>query len=146
MPFFKNKSANLSSESSPKDQRREDRKSRAKNATPENSLNEKVASPKPKSNETAQNSARNNIPDDKANAVPSPASREKMRRHRGAPKPASSIPPPDPSAAPPAPPRFVFYCQLAHGSATAKVEGFTNVKQLYEKIAAAFHINDEEVC
>lgn len=47
--------------------------------------------------------------------------------------------PPDPS------PRFVFYCQLAHGSATGKVEGFTNVKELYEKIAETHSISVEQI-
>ena len=48
--------------------------------------------------------------------------------------------PPDP------PPRFVFYCQLAHGSATGKVEGFSNVKELYQKIAETHSISVEQVC
>ncbi|EDO45145.1 predicted protein, partial [Nematostella vectensis] len=50
--------------------------------------------------------------------------------------------PPEPT---PNPPRFVFHCQLAHGSTTAKVEGFTNVKQLYQKIADAFHVNVDDI-
>ncbi|KAH0625871.1 hypothetical protein JD844_034226 [Phrynosoma platyrhinos] len=32
-------------------------------------------------------------------------------------------------------PRLVFHTQLAHGSPTGKIEGFTNVKELYAKIA-----------
>lgn len=43
-------------------------------------------------------------------------------------------------------PRFVFYCQLAHGSATGKVEGFTNVRELYEKIAQTHSITSDQVC
>ena len=46
---------------------------------------------------------------------------------------------------PPPPPKFVFYCQLAHGSPTGKVEGFTNVKELYQKIAEVFKLHTNEV-
>lgn len=46
---------------------------------------------------------------------------------------------------PPPPPKFVFYCQLAHGSPTGKVEGFTNVKELYQKIAEVFKLHASEV-
>ncbi|XP_072255784.1 PDZ domain-containing protein GIPC1 [Pyxicephalus adspersus] len=44
---------------------------------------------------------------------------------------------------PPAPalrPRLVFHAQLAHGSPTGRIEGFSNVKELYAKIAEAFNI------
>ena len=150
MPFFKKSGgASLGGENSPKE-RHEDRKSREKNGKTDsrNSVNEKECSNRDQhSTEAAQNKnpITNNIPpsSDKSGDVPSPASRQKMKKQR-APKP-SHVPPPDPNSSPQVPPRFVFYCQLAHGSATAKVEGFTNVKQLYEKIAAAFHIKDEEV-
>ncbi|XP_074611317.1 PDZ domain-containing protein GIPC3-like [Acropora palmata] len=46
---------------------------------------------------------------------------------------------------PPASPKFVFYCQLAHGSPTGKVEGFTNVKELYHKIAEVFDLQTTEI-
>lgn len=42
-------------------------------------------------------------------------------------------------------PRLVFHTQLAHGSPTAKIEGFTNVKELYAKIAEVFNISPTEV-
>lgn len=63
---------------------------------------------------------------------------------------ASRIPPqPQPELrqppAPPPPPKFVFYCQLAHGSPTGKVEGFTNVKELYQKLGEVFKIQAKEV-
>lgn len=64
---------------------------------------------------------------------------------------ASRIPPqPQPElrqqpAPPPPPPKFVFYCQLAHGSPTGKVEGFTNVKELYQKLGEVFKIQANEV-
>lgn len=63
---------------------------------------------------------------------------------------ASRIPPQSQSelrqqpAAPP-PPKFVFYCQLAHGSPTGKVEGFTNVKELYQRLGEVFKIQANEV-
>lgn len=41
----------------------------------------------------------------------------------------------------PVPPRsLVFYTQLAHGSATARVENFSNIRELYTKIAEVFEI------
>ncbi|CAN0430645.1 unnamed protein product [Lampetra fluviatilis] len=42
-------------------------------------------------------------------------------------------------------PRLVFHAQLAHGSATGRVEGFANVRELYEKIAHAFGISPAEI-
>lgn len=51
-------------------------------------------------------------------------------------------------AAPRAPrtrPRLVFHTQLAHGSPTGRIEGFTNVKELYAKIAEVFNISPTEV-
>ncbi|XP_060640019.2 PDZ domain-containing protein GIPC3 [Anolis sagrei] len=47
---------------------------------------------------------------------------------------------------PPRPrPRLVFHTQLAHGSPTGKIEGFTNVKELYAKIAQVFGISPTEI-
>lgn len=42
-------------------------------------------------------------------------------------------------------PRLVFHTQLAHGSPTGRIEGFTNVKELYGKIAEAFRLPTAEV-
>lgn len=42
-------------------------------------------------------------------------------------------------------PKLVFHTQLAHGSPTGRIEGFTNVKELYDRIAEAFKINSPEV-
>lgn len=55
--------------------------------------------------------------------------------------------PPGPAAprAPRARPRLVFHTQLAHGSPTGRIEGFTNVKELYAKIAEVFDISPTEV-
>ncbi|XP_073174407.1 PDZ domain-containing protein GIPC1 isoform X1 [Lepidochelys kempii] len=51
------------------------------------------------------------------------------------------LPPPPASLRP----RLVFHTQLAHGSPTGRIEGFTNVKELYSKIAEAFKIPPAEV-
>eukprot|EP00071_Canis_lupus_P053775 XP_542175.2 PDZ domain-containing protein GIPC3 [Canis lupus familiaris] len=71
---------------------------------------------------------------------------------RGAEAPRPSAPPPPPSPAPAEPPaaprgrpRLVFRTQLAHGSPTGKIEGFTNVRELYAKIAEAFGIAPTEI-
>ncbi|XP_056388589.1 PDZ domain-containing protein GIPC2 [Hyla sarda] len=54
---------------------------------------------------------------------------------------AAGLPPPPVSLRP----KLVFHTQLAHGSPTGRIEGFTNVKELYAKIADAFHITAEEI-
>ncbi|XP_035271689.1 PDZ domain-containing protein GIPC3 [Anguilla anguilla] len=65
------------------------------------------------------------------------------------PPPPTSPPPPPPGPAPPSPPcprpRLIFHTQLAHGSPTGRIHGFTNVKELYGKIAEAFHISPSEI-
>jgi len=38
------------------------------------------------------------------------------------------------------PPKLVFHCQLAHGSPTGLISGFSNVRELYQKIADCFEI------
>ncbi|OQR71597.1 PDZ domain-containing protein GIPC1-like [Tropilaelaps mercedesae] len=66
---------------------------------------------------------------------------------------------PDPSArdrgipdrhhrnAPPSPPpsKLVFHCQQAQGSPTGIISGFTNIKELYSKIADCYDIPVSEV-
>ncbi|XP_007896904.2 PDZ domain-containing protein GIPC3 isoform X1 [Callorhinchus milii] len=42
-------------------------------------------------------------------------------------------------------PRLIFHTQLAHGSPTGRIEGFTNVKELYTKIAEVFEISPVEI-
>lgn len=42
-------------------------------------------------------------------------------------------------------PKLVFHTQLAHGSPTGRIEGFSNVKELYAKIAEAFNISPPEI-
>ncbi|XP_005083670.2 PDZ domain-containing protein GIPC2 [Mesocricetus auratus] len=47
---------------------------------------------------------------------------------------------------PPAPARrLVFHAQLAHGSATGRVEEFSSIQELYAKIASAFEIQPSEI-
>ncbi|NXI34189.1 GIPC3 protein, partial [Galbula dea] len=55
---------------------------------------------------------------------------------------AEGIPVPRPTRARP---RLVFHTQLAHGSPTGHIEGFTNVKELYAKIAEVFGISPTEI-
>jgi hypothetical protein len=42
-------------------------------------------------------------------------------------------------------PKLVFHCQLAHGSPTGLISGFSNVKELYIKIAECYDIPSNEV-
>ena len=42
-------------------------------------------------------------------------------------------------------PKLVFHCQLAHGSPTGLISGFTNVKELYNKIAECYEIAPTDV-
>uniref|UniRef100_A0A3B3VWV8 GIPC1-3 GH1 domain-containing protein n=1 Tax=Poecilia latipinna TaxID=48699 RepID=A0A3B3VWV8_9TELE len=53
----------------------------------------------------------------------------------------AGLPPPPASLRP----KLVFHTQLAHGSPTGRIEGFTNVKELYGKIAEAFNISPPDV-
>nr|XP_036868412.1 PDZ domain-containing protein GIPC2-like [Manis javanica] len=40
---------------------------------------------------------------------------------------------------------LVFHTQLAHGSATGRVEDFSSIQELYDKIAGVFEISPSEV-
>jgi len=42
-------------------------------------------------------------------------------------------------------PKLVFHCQQAHGSPTGVISEFTNVKELYQKIADCYDITPEQV-
>lgn len=42
--------------------------------------------------------------------------------------------------------QLTFHCQLAHGSPTGFISGFSNVKELYQKIAEYFDFPATEVC
>ncbi|XP_065603466.1 PDZ domain-containing protein GIPC3 [Cyrtonyx montezumae] len=64
-------------------------------------------------------------------------------------EPGVPEPPPTEGSSAPRPPRarprLVFRTQLAHGSPTGRIEGFTNVKELYGKIAEVFGISPTEI-
>lgn len=45
----------------------------------------------------------------------------------------------------PPPPSLVFHCQLANGSPTGLITGFSSVKELYQKIAECYDFSVEEV-
>ena len=57
-------------------------------------------------------------------------------------------PPPSSSSVIPSRQELVFHTQLAHGSATRDIKDFSNVKELYAKIAVVFDIptTDVRVC
>ena len=42
-------------------------------------------------------------------------------------------------------PKLVFHCQQAQGSPTGLISGFSNVKELYEKIAECYDFPPDEV-
>ncbi|CAH8609988.1 unnamed protein product [Heterobilharzia americana] len=42
-------------------------------------------------------------------------------------------------------PQYQFFCQLAHGSPTGIIHGFTTVKQLYSKISECFDISPSQI-
>lgn len=54
---------------------------------------------------------------------------------------SKGLPPPPSSMRP----RLIFHTQLAHGSPTGRIEGFSNVRELYAKIGEAFGIPPAEV-
>ncbi|KAJ8039700.1 PDZ domain-containing protein GIPC1 [Holothuria leucospilota] len=57
----------------------------------------------------------------------------------------TASPPKPADVKPSSQPKLVFHTQLAHGSPTGKIEGFTSVKQLYEKISEAFDLPDKQI-
>ncbi|XP_078285809.1 PDZ domain-containing protein GIPC1-like isoform X2 [Rhinoraja longicauda] len=84
-------------------------------------------------------------------AVPAPAGGEGVPAPaggEGAPGPGVGAPAGGAALAPgprPLRPRLAFHTQLAHGSATGRVEGFSNVRELYSRLAEAFHITPAEI-
>ncbi|XP_061681181.1 PDZ domain-containing protein GIPC3 isoform X2 [Syngnathoides biaculeatus] len=75
---------------------------------------------------------------------------EAMEGHNQGRMEPTAPPPPPPSPPPTGPPeyprpRLVFHTQLAHGSPTGRIHGFTNVKELYAKIAEVFNISHSEI-
>lgn len=57
-----------------------------------------------------------------------------------------SAAPPTPETETPPRPKLVFHCQQAQGSPTGVISGFTNVKELYQKIAECYDLKPSEVC
>ena len=51
----------------------------------------------------------------------------------------------EPEDTPDGRPRLVFHCQLAQGSPTGIISGFTNVKELYGKIAECYDMEASDV-
>lgn len=52
---------------------------------------------------------------------------------------------PSPIITSPPPPSLVFHCQLANGSPTGLITGFSSVKELYQKIAECYDFSVDEV-
>ena len=51
------------------------------------------------------------------------------------------VPPPSPTSRP----KFVFRCQQAEGSPTGLISGFSNVKELYQKLSECYEFPVEDV-
>lgn len=51
----------------------------------------------------------------------------------------------DAPGSPPTRPQLIFHCQLAHGSPTGLISGFSNVKELYQKIAECYELPPTDV-
>lgn len=82
-------------------------------------------------------------------ASPTPAACPPSEQSRG-PSPEKAGPPPQPQSESKAaiahpPKELCFAAQLAHGSATKKVKNFTNVRELYHRLAAQFDLTAEHV-
>lgn len=54
-------------------------------------------------------------------------------------------PQPPQSPTPTSPVQLMFHCQLAHGSPTGFITGFSSVKELYQKIAEYYDFPTDEV-
>lgn len=88
-------------------------------------------------NKQAKVSAPNSAPRPKS----APALREEdlLKKYNSVPKAIPSAPSAD------SPSAIVFHCQLAHGSPTGFVSGFSNSPELYQKIATVYDIPVSEV-
>jgi len=85
----------------------------------------------------AQNSTQNDMPRPaETNSVPETNGNTKQQ----SPVVQRNEPPPQPPR-----PKLVFHCQQAHGSPTGIISGFTNVKELYQKIADCYDMPVSEV-
>ncbi|CAG00627.1 unnamed protein product, partial [Tetraodon nigroviridis] len=73
---------------------------------------------------------------------------QKTQNQRHSQPTAPPLPPPSPPPTGPPDyprPRLIFHTQLAHGSPTGRIHGFTNVRELYTKIAEVFNISPSEI-
>ncbi|XP_064625095.1 PDZ domain-containing protein GIPC1-like [Lineus longissimus] len=83
-----------------------------------------------------------------ANSVGDPPGEMSANQAKSAPNGAAAT---DPSQAPEGQksvyrtPKYQFHCQLAQGSPTGVISGFTNVKQLYEQIAQTFDFDASQI-
>ena len=68
--------------------------------------------------------------------------KNKDKQSAGSNGPTTSPPAADP---PVSKPKLVFHCQQAHGSPTGVISEFTNVKELYQKIAECYDITSDQV-
>lgn len=85
----------------------------------------------------AQNSTQNDMPRPaETNSVPETNGNSKQQ----SPVVQRNEPPPQPPR-----PKLVFHCQQAHGSPTGIISGFTNVKELYQKIADCYDMPVSEI-
>ncbi|KAI4461891.1 rgs-gaip interacting protein gipc [Holotrichia oblita] len=76
----------------------------------------------------------------KASAPPPPnRDEELLKRYNNVPREKPTAPPPE------SPNAIVFHCQLAHGSPTGFISGFSNSQQLYERIAATYDFPVSEI-
>lgn len=66
------------------------------------------------------------------------------KNDRSAPARSDSTPA-SPEAETPPRPKLVFHCQQAQGSPTGVISGFTNVKELYQKIAECYDLKPAEI-
>ncbi|KAG4073423.1 hypothetical protein HA402_000647 [Bradysia odoriphaga] len=55
------------------------------------------------------------------------------------------VPQPQPTESNVSKPQLVFHCQLAHGSPTGLISGFSSVKELYQKIAECYDFSVDEI-
>lgn len=78
------------------------------------------------------------------NDLPRPAETNSVPETNGNNKQSSVVQRNEPPPQPPRP-KLVFHCQQAHGSPTGIISGFTNVKELYQKIADCYDMPVSEI-
>ena len=105
---------------------------------------------KPKGTEDYE-SHQQKSPSPRQSPRPSPKQHHDRSRPNGNVPPPYKSPPPAPPTLPPhaqppvQKPKLVFHCQQAQGSPTGLISGFSNVKELYQKIAECYEIPVSEL-